>query len=301
MSTADSISRQGRILALLAALSTLFACASVGPDFEEPTVDWLADWQTDLYGQVAKSEQSEADLTFWWQLFDDPVLHELIEAAKAENLSLRVAGLRILESRAVLRIAGAAHYPQLQQVGSALTYINNESHGGISSGGDESVFSYQTNFTLGWELDFWGRFKRGLESADAAFFASITQHQDAQVLLAAQLAELYYAYLTNVLRIQIAENNARIQARSLDITNKLYLSGQNAELDVQQARTQYYATLSTIPELEIQSTRIHNAIGVLLARAPGDLPELSAMPTTLPSVSPILIRSGHKANLQGVS
>ena len=62
MSTADSISRQGRILALLAALSTLFACASVGPDFEEPTVDWLADWQTDLYGQVAKSEQSEADL-----------------------------------------------------------------------------------------------------------------------------------------------------------------------------------------------------------------------------------------------
>jgi NodT family efflux transporter outer membrane factor (OMF) lipoprotein len=272
------------------ALLLLTGCTTVGPDFEEPDALWLSQWQSDLYGQVSTAAgQTSADLEFWWYLFDDPVLNDLIGKAKAENLDLRIAALRILESRAVLGIAGSAALPQLQQLGGALSYVNSERHGGASSNGDDSLVAYSADFAFGWELDFWGRFRRGLESADAAFFASMSRYQDAQVLLAAQMADFYYSYLTTLKRIEIANGNADIQARSLDITNKLYASGQESELDLQQASTQYYATLSTIPELEILATRLRNAICVLLARAPGDLGELVDVPDSLPSLDPLLI------------
>ena len=105
-------------------------------------------------------------------------------------------------------------------------------------------------FDLAWELDFWGKFKRGIESADAAYFASIAQYDDVQVLVAAQAASLYASIRTTELRLRIANENAAIQQRSLEITERLFRSGNESELDVQQARSQYLGTLATIPEIE---------------------------------------------------
>ena len=269
---------------------TLAACTTVGPDYQEPDVAWLADWQTDLYGQVAPPEQqSEVDLSFWWQMFDDPVLNGLIEEARSENITLQIAGLRVLESRALLGIAGSGRYPQVQQVTGAVTYVASR-ESGAGSGGTDSLADYQAGFGLGWELDFWGRFRRSIESADAAFFASMTNHQDVQVLLAAAVADLYYAYLAAQLRIDIAQHNADIQKRSLEITEELYTSGQDSELDLQQAKTQYLATLSAIPELEISLINVRNALTAVLGRPPGALPELQQMPEDLPGVEPVDIR-----------
>ncbi|QEM84124.2 efflux transporter outer membrane subunit [Halomonas binhaiensis] len=263
----------------------LSGCITLGPDFEEPEVTWLADWQSDLYGQ-ASAGSGESDLRFWWQLFDDPVLNELIETARRENPSLRIAGLRILESRAALGIAGSNLYPQLQQLGGAATRVHDQR----SNGRDRSLTSYSADFSLGWELDFWGRFQRGIESADAAFFASIASQRDAQVLLSAQVANLYFAYRTTLLRIEIARHNAAIQQRSFDITRKIFESGQGSELDLQQAKTQYLATLSTIPDLEATLVQQRNALGVLLARPPGQMPELPTQAAPLPEVEAIMVR-----------
>lgn len=272
--------------AALIALCWAAGCTTLGPDYKEPQVDWLDAWETDLYGHMTQPQaQAAEDLRFWWQLFDDPVLNDLIATARRENLSLRIAGLRILESRAVLGIADSARYPQLQQVTGGIAYVNSQEQG--SSGSDESLAAYQGNFNLGWELDFWGRFRRSIESADAAFFSAISTQQDVQVLLAAQVADLYYAYLTTHLRIQIARNNAEIQRRSLEITQQLYASGQDSELDVQQARTQYLTTLSTIPDLEITLTTVRNALAAVLGRPPGELSELGGMPEALPSMEPV--------------
>ena len=91
-------------------------------------------------------------------------------------------------------------------------------------------------FNLGWEMDFWGRFRRGVESADAAYFASVTNQHDVQVLLAAQVASLYYGYKTTLQRIEIAQQNVKLQKRSFDITEKLYNEGQDSELDLQQEK-----------------------------------------------------------------
>ena len=88
---------------ILASVVLLEGCVALGPDYQEPEVGWLKTWQSDLYGQLGNTDQqTQVDLRFWWQAFNDPVLNGLIETARRENPSLRIAGLRILESRAML-------------------------------------------------------------------------------------------------------------------------------------------------------------------------------------------------------
>jgi NodT family efflux transporter outer membrane factor (OMF) lipoprotein len=267
-----------RVALLLTATVLLQACTTLGPDYREPDIGWLQAWQPDLYGQRdADGIRSRVDPGFWWQSFDDPALNRLVEAAQLASPTLRIAGLRILEARAQLGIAGSALYPQLQQLSGSVSYVDTRSHGGGAPGtvdSDTSFVAYQAGFALGWELDFWGRFRRGVESADAAFFASIANQQDAQVLLNAQVADLYFGYRALQLRIDIARENAAIQKRSYEITEKVFRSGEQAELDLQQAKTQYLATLATIPDLQVALTKTRNALGGLLGRPPGELPEL---------------------------
>ena len=272
---------------MLAAL--LPACATLGPDYAEPAVAWLEDWQTDLYGQAQPDAAVESDLVFWWEAFNDPVLSDLIGKAREENPTLRIAGLAILESRALLAIATGNSYPQVQRASGSWTRSDSWPTEGDDAGDHSRFNTYAANFDVAWELDFWGRWQRGVESADAAFFAAISNQQNAQVLLAAQVAQSYYAYRVTARQIEIARENAALQKRSLDITDRLYQSGQSAELDVQQARTQYLATLATIPDLEITLRQLENALAVLLARAPGDLPELASLSGELPTLAPVLI------------
>jgi len=275
---------------VLASVVLLEGCVTLGPDYQEPEVGWLKSWQSDLYGQLGNADQqTQVDLRFWWQAFNDPVLNTLIETARRENPSLRIAGLRILESRAVLGIAGSNQFPQVQQLSGAATYIDNRESGGAGPDKHQHFAAYGANFDLAWELDFWGRFKRGIESAEAGFFASITNQQDAQVLLSAQVATLYYGYRTTLLRIGIAKSNAALQKRSLDITERLYLEGQESELDLQQAKAQYLGTFATIPEQEADLVKLRNALCVVLGRPPGDLPELASVGGPLPNVESAVI------------
>lgn len=275
-------------ISLSGILSILVACTVVGPDYAQPEVEWLEQWQPSAYGQTDSNKKAQNESQFWWQIFNDPILNQLITEAKQENHTLRIAGLKIFESRALLGIANSSLYPQLQQVSGNTSYVNNQFHGGSTPQSSQSFTSYQAGFNLGWELDFWGRFQRSIESADAGFFASISNQQDVQVLLAAQVASAYYSYRTTQARIVIANKNADIQRRSYEITTNLYNSGESSELDLQQAKTQYLSTLSTIPELEISLNQTKNAIAVLIGKAPGVIPELNVNSKAyrLPEVSP---------------
>ena len=278
----------GARAAVLASVALLGACVTLGPDVEEPEIGWLQAWHSDLYGQVGTVEAStQVDLRFWWHAFNDPVLNTLIEQARRGNPTLRIAGLRILESRAVLGIAGASRYPQVQQLNASATYVDQRQDG--PGDGGQSFGAYAASLDLAWELDFWGRFRRGIESAEAGFFASIANQQDAQVLLSASVADLYYAYRTTLLRIEIARRNAAIQKRSLDITERLFEGGEESELDLQQAKAQYLGTLAIIPELEANLVRIRNGLSALLGRKPGDMPELASVGGVLPKVEAAVI------------
>ena len=269
--------------ALLTAAHWLVACSSVGPNFQVPQQPLPEGWQSASLQSLPRS--APAQDTPWWTRFDDPTLAGLVDEALRQNFTVRIAALRILESQAQLGIVGSSLYPQLQQLsGSALALRSRDEvqgqHDTVSTG------QFNAGFTLGWELDFWGKFRSSIEAADADYFASLAKYDDIQVLMAAQVADLYVSVRTLEARLQIAHDNAAIQKRSYEITERLYTSGNNSELDVQQAKTQYLSTLSSIPALESSLRQLQNALAALLGRPPGPLPEMATHTGDIPAIGP---------------
>ena len=113
-----SISRVGILgFAVLAV-----GCTSVGPDFQRPEATTAETW---LQADDERVDTTLAEYEDWWKVFNDPALDRLIDRAYNENLSLQVAGLRILEARAQLGFATGLKYPQSQSVGAS--YVRSKS------------------------------------------------------------------------------------------------------------------------------------------------------------------------------
>ena len=270
------------MLLFLLPLLGLGGCTRVGPDFQPPGEDWVKHWSTPALQQSSERGASP-DLRQWWQVFNDPVLDQLISAADAHNSSLKIAGLRVLEARAQLAIARAGRYPQFQQASVDLLHVERRQYNGDNPQ-NSRFWQFSEGFDIGWELDFWGRFSRAIESSDASYFAAQANYEDVLVLLRAQVADTYFSLRTTGARLRVARDNTRQQQRSLDITRKLFNSGQTAELDLQQANAQYLGTLASIPSLEDQLHRTRNALAVLTGQAPGDLPQVTVNEELIPLV-----------------
>ena len=263
----------------LAGAALLSACTTLGPDFKRPEVPWLDTWTGGSLEPLstAKGARSSEQTLEWWHRFNDPVLDRLVAEALRANPNVRTAGLRIMEARAQLGIAGSTLYPQVKQAtGEVLWAGEHKEHS------DTSAVSFSAGLRASWELDFWGKFQRGIEAADAGYWASIALYDDVQVLMASQVASLYISIRTLKVRLRIAAENAALQKRNLDISERLFKSGHDSELDVQQAKSQYLATLATIPALEIGVRQAQNALSILLARPPGPLPEMVEAKDTIP-------------------
>lgn len=258
---------------LVALLAT--GCAPVGPDFQRPDAPWLDHWRVELLAPTTASQpQAAASPQYedWWRVFEDPALDQLVQLAQRANPSVAIAGARIMEARAQLGVAGSGLYPQLQQLSGSAFQIGES----VDDAPDQSFASYGAAFDIAWEMDFWGKYRRGIEAADANYFASIAQYDDVQVLVAAQAASLYTSIRTIEQRLRITQDNAALQKRSLEITERLYSSGNESELDVQQAKSLYLGTIATIPELESGLRQAQNALNTLLGRPPGPVPEMAA-------------------------
>ena len=185
--------RKGHLAVLATALAgctLLTACQSVGPDFVRPDSAWLDDWQ-DASTEAAtaglpKPDQPPPD--DWWRNFNDPVLDQLIAEAQRTESRRAHCGLTHHGSACATRHCHAAggtrkcNNSPATRCGRA-----NKTTGEPSTSGE----SYSVGLVVGWEIDFWGKFRRGIESADAAYLASIAQYDDIHVLLAAQVASLY--------------------------------------------------------------------------------------------------------------
>ncbi|SAL49665.1 RND efflux system outer membrane lipoprotein [Caballeronia telluris] len=244
----------------------------VGPDFQPPPERLREHWSSESIARVTQ-QAAQPDVRQWWQIFSDANLDRLIAQADASNGDVKIAGLRVIEARAQLGIALAGRYPQVQQANADVFYSAGKRSDGFNtrSGG---YWQYGAGLSIGWELDFWGRFSRAIESADAAFFAAQANRDAALVLLHAQVADTYFTLRTAEARLRIARENAQLQKRSFEIARKLFKSGETDELDLQQAKTQYLGTLSSIPEFESQIVLAHHALAALIGRPPGPLPEL---------------------------
>ncbi|MBP0592225.1 efflux transporter outer membrane subunit [Paraburkholderia sp. LEh10] len=259
-------------MAILLGAGCLSGCIRVGPDFHPQRESWSEHWSSASIEQVTQ-QATEPDVRQWWQIFGDQNLERLIAEADANNGDLQIAGLRVLEARAQLGIALAGRYPQVQQANADVLYSARKRSDGFNTRSG-AYWQYGAGFSIGWELDFWGRFSRAIESADASFFAAQANRDAALVLLHAQVADTYFTLRTAEARLRIARENAQLQKRSYDIAQKLFKSGETDELDLQQAKTQYLGTLSSIPDLESQIVLSRHALSVLMGRPPGPLPEL---------------------------
>ncbi|NCF15988.1 MAG: TolC family protein, partial [Gammaproteobacteria bacterium] len=172
----------------------------------------------------------------WWEALGDPVLNDLIGLAREQNNNLQIAGLRVLESRAQLGIAVGNQYPQAQVVAGDATAVQGSENAANTAAGDLRYTQFNVGVGASWEIDFWGKFRRGIEAADAAYFAAVAGYDQAMILVTAQVCSTYLAIRTLEEQIRITNNNIAIQQRSLDIVNVQYENGATSELDVLQAR-----------------------------------------------------------------
>ncbi|MCB1842948.1 MAG: TolC family protein [Halioglobus sp.] len=249
--------------ALLAAVFlVLGACTVVGPDYEAPQpVPLPQAWET----QAAAAQTAE--IGAWWRQFGDDTLNALVERGARQNLSLEAAGLRIVQARAALGISDALRFPQLQQINSGAAALYR----------DRDWFqSANASLDMAWEMDIWGKYARGIEASQASLYASIASYRDVLVSLTAEIARNYINYRTAQERIDLARQNIAIQERVLAMTEVQFDAGNVSELDVQQAKTQLYATRSNLPGLFIVQQQALNALAVLLGTIPEALAPLLA-------------------------
>jgi NodT family efflux transporter outer membrane factor (OMF) lipoprotein len=261
------------------ATALLTACATVGPDFEkpDPTVseEWMASTEPMVNTETAENKT-------WWLVFEDPILNNLVSQAYKQNLTLQVAGLRILEARAQLGIAYGLNYPQVQQgIGSVAKIKTSKNTVAL---GDFDFTNSQLAFDANWELDFWGKYRRGVESADANYLSSVASYDDALVTLTAEVARNYAAMRTFEERLTISLENVDIQEQSVKIAEARFKFGSTTELDTKQAQTLLYSTLATIPEIQANIRRLRNALAVLLGITPVEVDDIIGGTGPIPTV-----------------
>lgn len=271
----------------------LGGCASVGPDFKRPEATITENWSAKNDPRV--STQATTD-SLWWKTFNDPALDRLIDLAYRQNLPLQVAGLRIVEARALLGVVTGRQYPQLQAAFANVTAQRlSKSEANVTSL-DNSFVTYEVGFDALWELDFWGKYRRGVEAQAANVLASVASYDQALVSLSAEVARTYTTVRTFEVLIALARENERVQQESLQIAQSRFRNGATSELDVAQATTLLESTRASIPKLQTGLQQARNALSILLGQPPGMLDELLAGPQEIPRV-PATVGVGVPAEL----
>jgi NodT family efflux transporter outer membrane factor (OMF) lipoprotein len=266
--------------AVVAYLGLLLLCAcAVGPDFKRPEITVAGSWHAT---DPRLTTQTAAD-SLWWKSFNDPALNNLVELAYRQNLSLQIAGLRIVEARAQFGIATGLQFPQTQAISANAAAIGLTEPLAAVVGINRHLVSYQAGFDAAWELDFWGKYRRGVESEAAVLLASVNDYQAALVSLTAEVARTYVAIRTSEMLIRQAEDNARVQEEALGIAQSRFKNGATSELDPTQATALLESTRATIPPLQATLQQQRNALTTLLAQPMGTIEPLLGASRPIPT------------------
>ncbi len=246
----------------------------VGPDYYEPAASIANEW-IDFNDPRIIGEANGVEEAAWWRNFNDPVMDELVLTAYQQNLPLRVAGLRVLEAEAQRAITAGELFPQYQEAFGDFQQTQ-RSPTGFSMGLPASVRSlgiWSAGFRASWELDVWGRFRRGIESADANLDASIENYDDVLVTLIADTAATYVEVRAFQQRLRHVRANVVMQEKSLQLAEDRHKNGIVTKLDVTQAQSSLHQTKALVPVLERGLRVANNRLCVLLGIPPRDLSE----------------------------
>ena len=256
----------------------------VGPNYRKPPAPLAKDW---IDADDQRVRTASDDLSKWWTVFNDPVLDSLVCEAYQQNLSLRQAGMRVLEARAQLAIDAGNLLPQTQSAigdykwnGLSLNTANNIMQFTLPPGGLAGVTfptfkrwygQWDLGFNLSWELDFWGRFRRAVEADSASLDASVENYDDVLVTLLGDVATTYNNLRITEQRIKYAQENVKLQRETLTIVEARFKARTVTILDLSQARSTLEQTEATIPELEISLRQFNNQLCILLGIPPEEL------------------------------
>jgi NodT family efflux transporter outer membrane factor (OMF) lipoprotein len=208
--------------------------------------------------------------------------------ATRQNLNLRQAAERIVQARAFRDISRGNMYPQVQNAAGAASLNKQSSNNAIGSN-NQWFQDVQVGFNVGWELDFWGRFRRSIEAADANLEASVASYDNVMVLLLAEVAASYVQYRTFQERLYYAQQNVEIQRQAFELAKINFETGASSERDVHQSRQVYEQTRALIPQFEQGLRQSGNALCALLGLPSQDLAGRLGDAGRIPSTSDDII------------
>jgi NodT family efflux transporter outer membrane factor (OMF) lipoprotein len=285
----------------MAAVS-LVAC-TVGPDYQGPP---------DAAPLAAKAEAFHRAPTAgaivagppaqWWAALQDPLLSGLIEVALRNSPTLQQDEARLRNARATLSEQRAGLLPRggpsalgvRTQIptGSLSALGSGGGSGGGFGGGTSSTGSgarsYTTNlfdagFDASWEIDIFGGTRRAIESARANADAQAAQLADAQVQLAAEVAQAYINLRDTQHRLALLRRSADVERRVLELARQRLAGGTASDSDVARLETQLQQTAANLPTLQSQTEQYLDQIAVLDAVEPGQLDAELGAPGALPT------------------
>jgi len=264
-----------------ALLGPLLAACAVGPDYEAPDVTATVPdaWRAEVEAEMSSDA---SPLVRWWETFGDTTLTGLVRRAESENRDLVAAVGRVEEARALRGVAKGGLLPDLVLDGSYTRFQLSENGLQGSELQGQQFDLWSGGLSLSWEIDLFGRVRRGVEAASAELGASVEDYRDVLVTLYAEVAAAYVDTRTFQQRLTFANANADAQRRSLQLTRDRFRAGLTSALDVTQAESNLATTEAQIPALEDGLNRSLNRLAVLLGEPPGDLHDALAEPAPIP-------------------
>ena len=253
-----------RILSFLFIL--LFTgCIRVGPDFTAPLPPAQETW-IEQSPTIASDQCIE--IGPWWHNYQDETLNALIDNALEQNFSLEAAAYKILAARANLGVAIGEYFPQTQQAEGSAFRTHISANAPNTLGIDRNFWDNILGLRIIWELDFWGRFYRGVQVAYGEYEATEDDYQDIKRILISDIVLAYVQYQTFQNRIAILERNIIIQHRSAEIAKIRWEEGYESELDYAQAASLWKETEAQKANLEIELKRTLTSISILVGLTP---------------------------------
>jgi len=280
--------RKFRFLLAPVAAAVLAACA-VGPNYQPPETP--AAGKFDGIEATYSTQEAVAD---FWQTFEDKTLDKLVDDALVANYDVRIALSRVAEARALRRDTAFDLAPSIN-AGAGYTKTK-FSEAQTIAGTPRNTELYDAGFDAFWELDVFGRVRRGLEASNAQLDAFEAAERDAQVIVTAEVTRTYFELRGFQQQLDVARRNVSNQQSTLDLATARLEAGRGTEFDTARAQAQLSATLGTISPLEAAVARSIHRLSVLVGREPGALRAELASTRDLPPL-PGIVPVGDPAGL----
>ena len=251
-----------RLVSLAAAAVLVSGCA-VGPDYRRPEVELPAAWRdTPAEGVKAAGDR-------WWTLYADSVLDRLVDEALANNRDLALAAARVDEARALLRIADSQFWPSVDAAVQADRSRSSESTAmRLPLGTPIERTNYRAQLNVAYEVDLWGRLRRGSEAAHASLLATEAARYTVRIALASEVARSYYALVALDSQVAATRRSLELRSNGLALQRERHAAGIINDFTLKQLEAEVAAARAQLPPLQANRTAQELALAVLLGRSP---------------------------------